>query len=117
MPGDGNAFRVQLEQTSRPACDLSWTAPDASGANRYAMQLFADPAFATPLLDARTAHPLEGVFEASPTPHVDLPPGFLAAGGPAYLRITRIGTPATDHLTLFCRFDLSPHQDFDRYGA
>ena len=107
VPGDGNAFRVQLEQTARPACDLSWSAPDPSGASRYAMQLYADPAFSTPLLDAHTALPLEGAFEPLPTPHVHLPPGFLAAAGIAYLRVTRIGAPAGDHLTLFCRFDLS----------
>ena len=108
VPGDGNAFRVQLEQTSRPACDLSWSAPDATAASSYGMQLYADPAFATPLVDAHTTLPLVGVFEALPTPHVELPPGFLAAGGVAYLRITRLGAPATDHLTLYCRFDLSP---------
>ena len=107
VPGDGDAFRVQLEPSSRPACDLSWSSPDPTGANRYAMQLYADPAFATPLIDAHTAQPLVGVFEALPTPHVDLPPGFLSAGGLAYLRITRVGAPATDRLTLFCRLDLS----------
>ena len=107
VPGDGNAFRVQLEQTSRPACDLSWSAPDPTGANRYGMQLYADPAFSTPLLDAHTAQPLDGAFEPLPTPHVDLPPGFLSGAGIAYLRITRIGAPAADHVTLYCRFDLS----------
>ena len=24
VPGDGNAFRVELAATSRPACDISW---------------------------------------------------------------------------------------------
>ena len=38
VPGDGDAFRVQLEATSRPACDISWagatTTPAATTRSR-----------------------------------------------------------------------------------
>ena len=34
VPGDGNAFRVELAATDRPACDLSW-----AGAHRRCRQL------------------------------------------------------------------------------
>ena len=29
VPGDGNAFRLELAATSRPACDLSWAGATA----------------------------------------------------------------------------------------
>ena len=28
VPGDGNAFRVELAATNRPACDISWAGRD-----------------------------------------------------------------------------------------
>ena len=107
VPGHGDDFPVDLIATQRPACDLSVTGTGAeSSLDHYTIGLFTDAAGTQPVLDAHSGQPLISSFVASPEPHDDLPPGFLAAAGTYHLKIMKVGNPPTEHLTLFCRFNL-----------
>jgi Subtilase family/PKD domain len=113
VPGDGNAFRVNLLATSRPACDISWTGANAAETGSYYhLALYQDAALTIPALDKTTGLPIQSNgLDALPDPHADMPPGAVAAAGTYYVAVTRVGNPPTTHLTLFCRMDLSPTAD------
>ena len=113
VPGDGNAFRVVLPATGRPACDISWTGANAADTGSYYhLELYQDAAQTLPALDKKTGLPIASSgLDALPDPHADMPPGALSAAGTYYLAVTRVGNPPTTHLTLFCRMDLSPTAD------
>jgi hypothetical protein len=118
IPGHGDAIPVTLAGTVRPACDLTASGSGTVDAlNHYALGLFVDAAGTQPVLDAHSGQPMISAFVASPTPHDDLGPGFLAAPGTYYLRITKVGTPPTEHLTLFCRFALPADVDVTSSSA
>jgi hypothetical protein len=107
VPAHGDDFPVDLIATQRPACDLSVTGTGAeSPLDHYTIGLFTDAAGTQPVLDAHSGQPLLSSFVASPEPHDDLPPGFLAGAGTYHLKIMKVGNPPTEHLTLFCRFNL-----------
>jgi hypothetical protein len=110
VPGDGNAFGVDLTATSRPACDLSWAgANGADSSSYYHLELYQDAALTVPALDKRTGLPIQSSgLDALPDPHADMPPGAVAAAGRYYVAVTRVGNPPTTRLTLYCRMDLSP---------
>jgi hypothetical protein len=109
VPGHGNAFPVQLDATTRPACDVSWTGP-AGPDTGYELSISTDPAGTNPLLtDAGV--PIRSSFAASPDPHAALGPArvtYLTTPQTFYLRLTRRGAPAPDRVTLFCRMELPP---------
>lgn len=105
IPGHGDAIPFTYEATSRPACDLSWTDPDPTGANGYKLGLYLDAAGSQPALDAKSGNPIVSSFVATPEPHADIPPAFVSAGT-YYLRVKRVGNPSGARLTLFCRQDL-----------
>jgi hypothetical protein len=113
VPGDGNAFGVDLLATSRPACDVSWAGANAADtASYYHLELYQDAALTVPALDKRTGLPIESAgLSALPDPHADMPPGAIAAAGHYYVAVRRVGTPPTTRLTLYCRMDLSPTAD------
>jgi hypothetical protein len=107
VPGHGDDFPVDLIATQRPACDLSVTGTGAEGPlDHYTIGLFTDAAGTQPVLDAHSGQPMISSFVASPEPHDDLPPGFLPGPGTYHLKIMKVGNPPTEHLTLFCRFNL-----------
>ncbi len=107
VTGHGDDFPVDLIATQRPACDLSVTGTGAeTPLDHYTIGLFLDPAGTQPLLDAHSGQPMISSFVASPEPHDDLPPGFLPGPGTYHLKIMKVGNPPTEHLTLFCRFNL-----------
>jgi hypothetical protein len=110
VPGDGNAFRVDLAATDRPACDLSWAGASATDpGSYYHLALYQDAALTIPATDKVTHAPIQSNgLVAAPEPHADMPPGAIASPGPYYLAVRRIGAPPTTRLTLFCRMDLSP---------
>ena len=105
---DGNAFRVELAATNRPACDISWEGATADPGSYYRVALFTDAALTVPALDKNTGLPIQsnGLI-ALPEPHADMPPGSLSAAGTYYVSVRRVGTPPTTRLTLYCRLDLS----------
>jgi hypothetical protein len=113
VPGDGNAFGVDLAATSRPACDLSWAGANAADtASYYHLELYQDAALTLPVPDKRTGLPIQSAgLDALPDPHADMPPGAIAAAGHYYVAVRRVGTPPTTRLTLYCRMDLSPTAD------
>ncbi|HET6173321.1 MAG TPA: S8 family serine peptidase [Gaiellales bacterium] len=109
VPGDGNAFRFDLAATSRPACDISWAGATNDPASYYTLALYSDAALTTPVLDKNTHLPImSSELSASPDPHADMPPGAIASPGPYYVAVTRVGTPPTTNLTVYCRMDMSP---------
>ena len=109
VPGDGNAFRVELAATDRPACDLSWEGASNDQNSYYHLALYQDAALTMPVLDKNTHLPIQSDgLTAVPEPHADMPPGAIASPGPYYVAIRRIGTPPATRLTLYCRMDLSP---------
>ena len=109
VPGDGNAFRVELPATARPACDISWAGATADPGSYYQLALYQDPELTVPALDRASGLPIRSDgLAALPDPHADMPPGALAAAGVYYLSVRRVGTPPTTQLTLYCRMDLSP---------
>ena len=48
VPGDGNAFRVDLIATSRPSCDISWVGATSNPADYYTLALYQDAALRRP---------------------------------------------------------------------
>jgi hypothetical protein len=109
VPGDGNAFRVDLAATSRPACDISWAGATSDPASYYTLALYTDAGLTTPAIDKNTHQPIQSQgLDALPDPHADMPPGSISSPGPYYVAVRRVGTPPTTNLTLFCRMDLSP---------
>jgi hypothetical protein len=111
IPGHGNAIPFTFEATNRPACDLSWTNPDPTGASGYTLGFYEDAAGTLPARDAHTLNPIVSSFVPTPEPHADIPPAFLSAAGTYYLRVKRVGNPSGARLTLFCRQDLPPDVD------
>ena len=105
VPGDGNAFRVQLIATSRPACDISWAGATSDPNNSYSLALYTDPGLTTPAVDRNTLLPIQSSFVALPDPHASLGPAFVSSPGPYYVAVRQIGAPPTTHLTVFCRMD------------
>ena len=108
VPGDGNAFRVDLIATSRPACDISWAGATDDTVNTYSLVLYQDAALTTPVLDKNSHLPIQSVFAPLPEPHSDMPPGAISSPGPYYVAVHRNGNPPATRLTLYCRMDLSP---------
>ena len=109
VPGDGNAFRVNLAATARPACDISWAGATADPGSYYHLALFQDAALTIPVLDRVTGLPIQSSgLDALPDPHASMPPGAIAVAGTYYVAVTRVGTPPATSLTLYCRTDLSP---------
>ncbi len=109
VPGDGNAFRVELPATARPACDISWAGATADPGSYYELALYTDAGLTVPALDKITGLPIRSDgLAALPDPHADMPPGAIAAAGTYYVSVRRVGTPPTTQLTLYCRMDLSP---------
>jgi hypothetical protein len=113
VPGDGNAFAVNLPATARPACDLSWAgANPADTGSYYHLELYQDAGLTVPVLDKRTGLPIQSSgLDALPDPHADMPPGAIATAGRYYVAVRRVGTPPTTRLTLYCRMDLSRTAD------
>jgi hypothetical protein len=113
VPGDGNAFAVDLTATSRPACDISWAGANAADSGSYYhLQLYQDPGLTVPALDKRTGLPIQsGGLDALPDPHADMPPGAIATAGRYYVAVRRVGAPPAGRLTLYCRMDLSATAD------
>src|SRR6266566_1427080 len=111
VSGHGDAIPFAYDAASRPACDLSWTSPDPTGASAYTLGLYLDAAGIQPALDAKTGNPIVSSFVAAPEPHADISPAFLSTAGTYYLRVKRVGNPSGDRLTLFCRQDLPPDVD------
>jgi hypothetical protein len=109
FPGVGDAIPLQFTKAQHPSCDLSWTGPqDLSGANGYQLSLTSDADGRQPVIDTATAQPAVSAFVPAPEPHAELEPVNLPADGTYYLRVTRVGQPPPDRLTLFCRFTLPP---------
>ena len=109
VPGDGNAFRVELAATSRPACDISWAGATSDPGSYYHLALYTDPELTTPALDKTNQQPIQSNgLSPLPDPHASMAPGAVSSPGPYYVAVRRIGTPPTTNLTLFCRMDLSP---------
>ena len=109
VPGDGNAFRVELAATSRPACDISWAGATSDPGSYYHLALYTDPALTAPALDKTNQQPIQSNgLSPLPDPHASMGPGAVSSPGPYYVAVRRIGTPPTTNLTLFCRMDLSP---------
>ncbi len=109
VPGDGNAFHVELAATSRPACDLSWAGATADPTSYYTLALYTDAALTMPAIDKNTHQPIQShELDALPDPHADMPPGSISSPGPYYVAVRRVGNPPTTNLTLYCRMDLSP---------
>ena len=115
IAGHGDAIPFTYDAAARPACDLSWTNPDPSGANGYTLGIYLDAAGTQPALDAKTGNPIVSSFVATPEPHADIPPAFLSAAGTYFLRVKRVGSPSGARLTLFCRQDLPT--DVDARGS
>jgi hypothetical protein len=112
VPGDGNAFRVELAATDRPACDLSWAGATSDPGSYYHLALYQDAGLTTPAIDKVTHAPIQSDgLQALPDPHADMPPGAIASPGPYYVAVRRVGTPPATRLTLFCRMDLSAAAD------
>ena len=109
VPGDGNAFRVDLIATSRPACDISWAGATSNPADYYTLALYQDAALTTPVIDKKTLQPIvSSGLSALPDPHASMGPGAISSPGPYYVAVRRVGNPPTTRLTLYCRMDLSP---------
>jgi hypothetical protein len=109
VPGDGNAFRVELAATSRPACDVSWAGATSDPGSYYHLALYTDAALTAPALDKNTLQPIQSNgLAALPDPHASMGPGAISSPGPYYVAVRRVGTPPTTNLTVFCRMDLSP---------
>jgi hypothetical protein len=109
VPGDGNAFRVELAATSRPACDISWAGATSDPSSYYSLALYTDPELTTPALDKTNQQPIQSNgLSPLPDPHASMGPGAVSSPGPYYVAVRRTGTPPTTNLTLFCRMDLSP---------
>src|SRR5262249_13538454 len=106
VPAFAAAVPVTSALGERAACDLSWSSPDPTGQNGYTLSLFEDPAEQVPAVDPHTNKPIVSTFVPDPEPHATLGPDDLPRTGTFYLRIARVGSPAVDHLTLFCRFAL-----------
>src|SRR5256714_32176 len=115
IAGHGDAIPFTYDAAARPACDLSWTKPDPSGADGYTLGIYLDAAGTQPALDAKTGNPIVSSFVATPEPHADIPPAFLSAAGTYFLRVKRVGSPSGGRLTLFCRQDLPT--DVDARGS
>jgi hypothetical protein len=115
IAGHGDAIPFTYDAAARPACDLSWTNPDPSGADGYTLGIYLDAAGTQPALDAKTGNPIVSSFVATPEPHADIPPAFLSAAGTYFLRVKRVGSPSGGRLTLFCRQDLPT--DVDARGS
>jgi hypothetical protein len=109
VPGDGNAFRVQLIATSRPACDISWAGATSDPGSYYTLALYTDAALTTPAIDKNTLQPIQSnMLSPLPDPHASMGPAAISSPGPYYVAVRRVGTPPTTNLTVFCRMDLSP---------
>ena len=98
VPGDGNAFGVDLAATSRPACDISWAGANAADTGSYYhLELYQDAALTVPALDKRTGLPIQSSgLDALPDPHADMPPGAIATAGHYYVAVRRVGNAAAD---------------------
>ena len=108
VPGDGNAFRVELAATSRPACDISWAGATSDPGSYYHLALYTDAALTTPALDKITLQPIQSNgLAALPDPHAGMGPGAVSSPGPYYMAVRRVGTPPTTNLTVYCRMDIS----------
>ena len=109
VPGDGNAFRVDLIATSRPSCDISWAGATANAADYYTLALYQDAALTTPVLDKNLHTPImSSGLTPLPDPHASMLPGAISSPGPYYVAVRRIGNPPAERLTVYCRMDLSP---------
>ena len=110
VPGDGNAFRVELPATA-PA-GLRHLVGRRHGRSRQLLPARALPGSRADDARARQGHAACAIrsdgLAALPDPHADMPPGAIAAAGVYYLSVRRVGTPPTTQLTLYCRMDLSP---------
>ena len=108
VPGDGNAFRVELAATSRPACDISWAGATSDPTATTASRSTRTPALTTPALDKNTLLPIQSKARGAARPARQPGAGVVSSPGPYYVAVRRIGTPPTTNLTVFCRMDLSP---------
>ena len=111
VPGDGNAFRVALIATSRPACDISW-----AGATTDHRRLLHARALTGRRADharARqerrcSADPSQRARPAArPARHM-LPGAISSPGHLLRRRAPCRATSGTSRLTLYCRMDMSP---------
>src|SRR6266576_2101442 len=66
IAGHGDAIPFTYDAAARPACDLSWTNPDPSGADGYTLGIYLDAAGTPPAPDAKTGNPIVSSFVATP---------------------------------------------------
>ena len=116
VPGDGNAFRVQLAATNRPACDISWEGATADPGSYYRLALYTDAALTVPALDRNTRppDPVERPDRAARAARRHAARRARRRRARTTSAVRRVGTPPTTRLTLYCRMDLSPAARVDR---
>ena len=108
IPNRGNAIPLTLAAGDRPGCDVSWDGATTDPDDAYSLGLYLDPEGRQPAIDARTNGPMLSEFATEHGIRATLAPPVLPAAGTYYLRILRHGSPAPQHLTLYCRLDLPP---------